>query len=94
MKTLLLSLRGDQTSTQTPSGGSEAQGGVGVVLQLALGEDWGQRVPAGLRRGRPGVGRRVSHALLVRVRLLHVIPAVAVPGDLGEGTVLEGSEVS
>lgn len=40
------------------------------------------------------VGGRVPHALLVRVHLLHVVPSVAVQGDLGERGVLEGPRES
>lgn len=63
-------------------------------LQLRLGENGGQRVSAHFGLSRSVVRGHVSQALLIRVHLLHVVPAVAVQGDLGEGAVLGGASGS
>lgn len=61
----------------------------GVLLQLRLGENGGQSVSADFRLSRSVVGGHVPHAVLIRVHLLHVVPPVAVQGDLGEGAILD-----
>lgn len=58
-------------------------------LQLRLRENGRQRVSADFDLGLPVVRGHVSHALLIRVHLLHVVPAVTVQGDLGERAILD-----
>lgn len=61
-----------------------------VHLQLRLGENGGQSVSADFDLSLSVVRGHVSHALLIRVHLLHVVPAVTVQGDLGERAILDG----